>query len=46
MDSFRYDKEKGLSMYSQERRTSEPVEDFEKDEEDRDVQGDSENAEG
>jgi hypothetical protein len=45
MDSFRYEPDKGLSMYSQDKQSNEPIEKFENQEEDEhDVKGD--NVEG
>jgi hypothetical protein len=43
MDSFRYDEDKGLSMYAQGRE-KEPIESFQKEEEDGEIKGDSELA--
>jgi hypothetical protein len=46
MDSFKYDKEKGLSMYAPDRQTNEPIQEFEKEDDDQDVKGDREIVEG
>ena len=46
MDSFKYEKEKGLSMFAQDRQREEPIEAFEKEEDGQDVKGDGENVEG
>jgi hypothetical protein len=48
MDSFKYEQDKGLSMFSHDRQTKELVEKFEgnEDEDDTKVKGDSNNLEG
>jgi hypothetical protein len=44
MDSFKYDQDKGLSMFVPDQQKEVPVETFEKDEDEKDIEGDK--AEG
>jgi hypothetical protein len=47
MDSFKYEPDKGLSMFLPNLQTSEPVETFEKNEDDEEnVRGDTDEVEG
>jgi len=46
MDSFTYDRDTGLAMHALDRQTSEEIVKFEKEDDDENVKGDSENVEG
>ena len=46
MDSFKYEEGKGLSMFSQDRQTEEPIENFENEDDAQGIKGDSDIVEG